>query len=37
MAHNAGRLIQRIADTRGNAQRGNDTFQRLVRNAQVPA
>jgi|TARA_R110002110_G_scaffold249329_2_gene465500 hypothetical protein len=35
LANNAGRLIQRIADTRGNTQPGDDTFQRLVRNAQV--
>ncbi|WP_346799114.1 hypothetical protein R5M92_07695 [Halomonas sp. Bachu 37] len=33
LANNAGRLIQRIADTRENAQLGGDTFQRLVRNA----
>lgn len=35
LANNAGRLIQRIADTRESAQPGDDTFQRLMRKAQV--
>jgi hypothetical protein len=35
LANNAGRLIQRIADTRESAQPGDNTFQRLVRKAQA--
>ncbi|MDR5900469.1 hypothetical protein QC823_16010 [Halomonas vilamensis] len=35
LANNAGRLIQRIADTRESNQPGDDTFQRLMRKAQV--
>ncbi|CAM3943258.1 hypothetical protein VRRI112168_07235 [Vreelandella rituensis] len=35
LANNAGRLIQRIADTRESAQPRDDSFQRLVRNAQI--
>lgn len=35
LVNNAGRLIQRIADTRESAQPGDDTFQRLMRKAQV--
>lgn len=35
LANNAGRLIQRITDTRDSAASRDDTFQRLVRTALV--